>query len=368
MKIVINRSDAIGDTLLTLPMANLIKKEMPDANLVFICTPLTAPLFENHHLVDDVWVLDTKKNKVSQFHSLVKRFKGFRPDAYFYVGGSHSASLAAMFTGVPFRGGLISRWPSFVALNKGVRQSRSMVVMHEAEYNLNLLKPLGLHYSADDRNEMSKNLISLSEDEKGKIKEKFELELKDAGLDHQKEYVVIHPGMSGHTLNWSSRNYARLLNRIDAAFPKQYNFIISHTPSDQPYLSGFRDHLSQEKLSHLQEQVYFLDGTVHGMRYSLGVFSGSKLFIGPSTGPTHMANALGVAQVGIYSPIKVQSALRWGPLIRNDERVKVVVPDVVCGEVKQCSGKACPYYECMGKVEVETVFNKAFELLGKGVN
>lgn len=365
MKIVINRSDAIGDVLLTMPMASLIKKEKPDATLVFICNKLTAPLFENNHYVDDVWVVDPKRNKLHTFHNLKKRFKSFRPDAYVYVGGTHAASAAALWSGVPFRGGLKSRWPSFICLNKGIRQSRSMVVMHEAEYNLNLLRPLGLHYDSEDRHAFGKELLNLDPDETEKISETLKEELKAAGLSQDKPFVVIHPGMSGHTLNWSSRNYARLIYRIDDAYPGKYNYIVSFTPSDRPYLAGLRDHLSNEKLSHLQDRVYFMDGTVHGLRFSMGVISMSSLFVGPSTGPTHIANALGVPQIGLYSPIKVQSARRWGPLIRKDELTKVVVPDVVCGEIKQCAGKSCPYYECMGKVEVETVFNNAVELLNK---
>ena len=81
----------------------------------------------------------------------------------------------------------------------------------------------------------------------------------------------------------------------------------------------------------------------------------ASLFVGPSTGTTHIANALDIPQIAIYSPIKVQSALRWGPYKQGD-KVKVLVPDVVCGETKHCAGASCPYYECMSKIEVEEAF------------
>jgi hypothetical protein len=71
--------------------------------------------------------------------------------------------------------------------------------------------------------------------------------------------------------------------------------------------------------------------------------------------------------VGLYSPIKVQSSLRWGPFKRTSDKVKVIVPDVVCGETIHCAGAVCPYHECMAKVEVEDVFMAVKELLDKHV-
>ncbi len=97
----------------------------------------------------------------------------------------------------------------------------------------------------------------------------------------------------------------------------------------------------------------------------MAVLSNADLFVGPSTGTTHLANVLGVKIVTVYSPIKVQTSLRWGPFFRDTETVRVVVPDVVCGEKFQCAGTSCLYYECMEKVEVDEVFESAKQLLSK---
>ena len=34
-------------------------------------------------------------------------------------------------------------------------------------------------------------------------------------MDPTKSMIVIHPGMTGHTLNWSSRNYGRLIQELN---------------------------------------------------------------------------------------------------------------------------------------------------------
>lgn len=338
MKIIINRSDAIGDTLLTTPMAQKIKEYFPHAHITFIISPRIGDLLKNHPYIDDTWVLNDEIN-------LYQKFKEYRPTHYFYVGGSYKPGLLALITGVPFRGGLKSRWPSFLLLNHGVRQKRSKVEMHEVEYNLELLSPLGIPKGPVDRKKY-RPVLKLTEEE-------IENALIKMGLK-DKKYIVVHPGMSGHTLNWPSDKYARLIEQIDETYPGKFTFVVSFTPTDGPYLKGLKD---------CALDLLFLDGAKLGLRNYMGILKNASIFIGPSTGPTHMANALGVKLVGIYSPIKVQSALRWAPYDVDETMTRVATPNVTCGETIKCAREACPYFECMEKIEVKEMVNHIKELL-----
>ncbi|EQC49700.1 glycosyltransferase family 9 protein [Bacteriovorax sp. DB6_IX] len=167
--------------------------------------------------------------------------------------------------------------------------------------------------------------------------------------------------MTGHTLNWPSRNYARLIKRLELIYPGKYNYIISHTPSDNPYLIGMKDEL-KDFGAHKSSVVYF-NGALKGLENYLTILKNAAAFIGPSTGTTHLAATLKVPVVGIYSPIKAQSALRWGP--SGTGQVEVVTPDVVCGEVLKCAGESCPYHECMSKIEVDDLLKKLRPILEK---
>lgn len=362
MKIVINRSDAIGDTLLTMPMAKALKEKFPRAKIVFIVSPRSRDLFLEHPYIDDYWILDHSNSIFSKFNLLSKKFKSFRPDSYFHVGGSHLPSIVAFLMKVTFRGGLKSKWSSFIFLNKSMRQKRSLVTMHESEYNMSLLEKMDVHFDHKSMDIYAPEIV-LTPTEILQAKESFESELVKNHIDPVKPRIFIHPGMTGHTLNWAGRNYGRLVQRLEEEFPDTYSFIISHTPADERFLTGMKDHFNQEEREYLQKKVYFFDGALRGLRHYMAVLSEARVFIGPSTGTTHIANALGIPQVGIFSPIKAQSSLRWGPYHRNPQKVKVIVPDVVCGEDIHCAGATCPYYECMGKVEVEDVFVAVKELL-----
>lgn len=361
-KILLNRSDAIGDNILTMPMLEAIKEDDAYTKIAVIISPLCVDLYLNHPHVDQIFVYHRKESFFKRWSQLWRAFKNFSPNHYIYVGGDHLASLVAFLKQVPFRGGLISRWPSFLFLNKGVRQRRSVVAMHESEYNLELLRPLGIEYHYTQR-ERFRPQIQLQADEKRKAYDGFLADIQNQGKKTDAELVFIHPGMSGHTLNWASRNYGRLILRLERNFPGRFLFVISYTPSDAYYLEGMKDHFSQMSSEVPEERLVFFNGATHGLRHYMCVLSHAQLFIGPSTGTTHIANTLGVKTVALYSPIRVQSSLRWGPFDNSPERLKVLVPDVVCGQTTTCAGKSCPYYECMAKIEVEDVLKNIQQLM-----
>ncbi len=359
---LINRSDAIGDTILTTPIAKLIKLHYPKAKVVFIVSQRVGDILKNHPFIDDYRVYHRQKKFFFKMREVYRIFKDVKPTHYLFVGGGFFPNFIAFITGVGFRGGLKSRWHTYLFLNKGVRQKRSLVTMHEMEYNLNLLAPLDIHYTHHDYFDLVPELFTLeSEDEEFSLN--LSKELIKAGLDTSKKNIFIHPGMTGHTLNWSSRNYGRLIIKLEAKFPNRFNYLISHTASDAPYLVGIKDILSLSENSFLKDRVYFYDGKNFGIRGFISNVKKAALLVAPSTGTIHMASAVATPVIGIYSPIKLQSSLRWGPLTQKNATSKVVVPDVICGENKTCALRECPYYECMGNIEVDEIVKHATHLL-----
>lgn len=362
MKILINRSDAIGDSILTSSMAQMIKDKYPSAHITFLISNKSQDLFKNHPYIDQIKIYNREAHFFSKISEVWKIFSEIKPTHYFYVGGGYLPNFISWFRFISFRGGLKSRWHTYLFLNKGIRQKRSMVTMHEMEYNLNLLSPLGIDYNYRDRFKYSPE-ISLSQDEREIGFNLFKKDLLKDGYETERKIIFIHPGMSGHTLNWSSRNYGRFILKFEQKFPEKFLYVVSYTPSDHLYLQGVKEILSRAENKYLEKRVYFFDGTKKGLRHYMSALSQASLFIGPSTGTTHIAAVLGVPVVSIYSPIKVQSVLRWGPLSKNQDKVKVLVPDVICGETKKCAERACPYYECMGKIEVEDVVKQAIAII-----
>ena len=343
MRFVINRSDALGDLLLTLPMAGKIKRDCPDARIAFVVSERCRDLLRGHPWVDEIWPLTA-----GGMWRLWKRFRDFSPSVYLHVGGSVVPNICAWFLRTKVRGGLLSKWWSFLLLNKGVRQSRTREGRHERDYNLAILEPLGMTTA---QGEAFCPRLDMKLEEVVDFRQELGIPQFSGGL------IVIHPGMSGHTVNWPSLNYAKLAVLLEWRYPGRYVYVFGHTPADEAYMAPIREYFSQR-----EGQYFFFDGSRKGLRHYMGLLSQASCVVAPSTGITHIANALGVGQIGLYGPIEVQSARRWGPC-REGDGVKVFVPQVNCPEYSSCRGARCAEYDCMERITPEHVADEMESIL-----
>ncbi len=310
MNVLINRTDALGDSVLTLPFAQAFKQQYPQAKITFLASKHSYELLQYCPYLDDVWLYQKK--------DLKQQIRTGDFTHYFYGGGSHYPSYLAWKFAIPFRGGLKSRLPGFLFLNQGVRQRRSREGRHEADYNLSffgLEAPLKL------------NLIS---------KQKLPV------VDFSSPYIVIHPGMSGHSEAWPAGFYAEWIHLIEKASPGKFHFVVSFTAADQKRLAEFKKILGEFP------RIVFFDGKKQGMERFLALLAGASLYAGGSTGPTHLASALQRPVVSVYPPLPAQAVTRWGPYA--NPLAKVLTPPVECPETVHCLKEACAHFPCMEKV------------------
>ena len=72
--ILIARTDRIGDVVLSLPLAGIVKKHFPDCRVSFLIRNYTKDLVENHPQIDEVILLEEKNGKVPIIKN-VRKFK-----------------------------------------------------------------------------------------------------------------------------------------------------------------------------------------------------------------------------------------------------------------------------------------------------
>lgn len=324
--VLINRTDAIGDTILTTPLARAIKKYRCDYKTILLVSERSGDLIKLCEGVDEVFVLKSS-------YSLLKKYKIFKSIHskyelcyYFHLGGSFIPTFFSFIYKIKYRSGILSKIWSYLFLNCGIRQSRSQVTKHEVGYNLEFLSVLGVELEAIKDSDFAPQMT---------LQSNFE------SISHR-PYIVIHPGMTGHTLNWPMKSYAELIIKVYKKYSEVIEIFVSYTPSDLIYINELKKYLDKE--------VIYFDGSKKGLIHFAHVLKEARLFIGPSTGTTHMANALNTPQVAIYSPIKVQSSKRWGPVRRN-ENVAVFSPD----------DESC----VMSDILVDNVFKATDEILGR---
>ena len=350
VQFIINRSDAIGDLVLSLPVAQVLKKHYPNSTVTFIVSERNKDVVDHCPFVDSR-ILLPKRRRWSFFREFNSTIRGSQ-SIFIHLGGSQLPIITSFFCGMSKRFGLKNKISGFL-LNKGLRQSRSRALMSEVEYNLSLIQDLAPVHKLDKSNLLVANLTPEHSESFESLKRNNNGEQAKRFFESNKK-IIIHPGMSGHTLNWPIRNYARLIKKI-LDQNSEIAIGISYTTGDLKILDPFFRQLEQDNLR-LNKNIFEIKGETWGLSGYLQILSQANLFIGPSTGPTHLAAALGLKVFGFYSPIKTQSSLRWGPISICPEH-KILVPDVICGESQYCAEKDCFYYECMAKIEVNQVMH-----------
>ncbi len=86
-----------------------------------------------------------------------------------------------------------------------------------------------------------------------------------------------------------------------------------------------------------------------------------NVFVGMSTGPMHLASALGVPVVSLFTPIDGNTPRRWGPWgvpsIILTPGLPILCPD--------CFGNRCPYYNCMSRIPVAEIVQAVGQILSR---
>ncbi len=183
----------------------------------------------------------------------------------------------------------------------------------------------------------------------GKDEREGDLRRKLFGERAEAPYIVVHPGMGGSSLNWPAKRYAALVNMLLSG--TEETVVVTGTDADREHLGSLLTRTSSRLVSAV--------GKVTLVELAL-LLRRAAVFVGPSTGPMHLATALDTPVVTLFSPVRVQRARRWGPY---HARGTVLTPPADCHEKHRCRGRRCPHHDCMDLISVGEVLQSVKEWL-----
>jgi heptosyltransferase-2 len=327
MKVLLVRPDGIGDEILCLPVASALRQSMPGARIAFLSSQYAAPLFEHHPDVDEVWSV-TGQESLTELVRLFKR--GI--DATVFLKPFRRLMWAAWLARVPIRVATGYRWYSLCA-NRRVYQHRKDFSKHETEYNVGLLAGLGLSPT-----EVRPPSLVVTQEERQQAKDRLR------GLPTPR--VVLHPGGFA-ARRWRVEHYGTLALAL-----RRQGFSVLFTGSQAE-----GDQFSRDVLASLpgSTELCNLMGQL-SVRELMAVIGESDAIVSGATGPAHIAAALGVPNVSLFDPRRNNLPTRWKPLGKG----VVLRPDVPTCE--KCIYEACPYWDCLDRLTVETVAQQVTEV------
>lgn len=328
MKIVLVRPDGIGDEILCLPVASALRRQAPDTRIAFLSSAYAAPLLDHHPDIDEVLTVTDQES----FGELVSLFtRGF--DAAVFLKPFRRLMIAAWVARVPIRVATGYRWYSLFA-NKRVYEHRHDFSKHESEYNLGLLKGLGLHPGS-----VVKPSLVLTSQERQWAQERL------AGLPTTK--VVLHPGGFA-ARRWKPAHYRDLACSLAG---RGIGVILtgSQAEGERFRLEVFQEERWQRGMLDLMGQLT--------VRQLMAVIGASHTVVSGATGPAHMAAALGTPTVSLFDPRRNNLPTRWKPMGTG----VVLRPEVPTCE--KCIYEACPYWDCLDRITPDRVADQVQEVV-----
>lgn len=324
-RIIISRTDSIGDVMLTLPLCAWIKEKFPSCTIIFLGKGYTKSVVKAFDLVDefvdwkDIW----DQPKVQR----IQLFREIHVDAIIHVFPDREIASLAKKIRIPARVGTSHRSYHLLTCTHRPSFTRKRSELHEAQLNHELLRPFGLTEIP--------TLEAISASTKHFHAPEVELpSYIDDVLKSGLKTVVLHPKSQGSAREWPMEKYVQLTEEL---VKRNYSVLFTGTENEG---EAFRDQIPTHphvidttgKLS-LDQLIYLI--------------SRVDALVACSTGPLHIAGFLGVNTIGFYVPKRPIHPGRWKALGPN---VSILVNDekcVSCGKKANCN--------CIAEISVERV-------------
>ena len=342
MKILIVRTDRIGEVLLSTPIITALKEKWPRAEITVMIRPEVKELIEDNPCVSEIieYKNDIRENKGREGEIRVNRgkegviraafrlrkiFKEREFDIAIVVNPKKEFHLAAFLAGIPVRVGFNRKWAFF--LTHKVKDLKFLAQKHEVEYNLDLVRTLGIEPK-------DKRPVLVVKDN---LRDCFApavllRKTKQQGLamtsgDQPRPLIAIHPCTSNPKKQWPKTYFAKL---GDLLMADGYNVVL---------VSGAKEaRFAEEVIALMKNKPIDLTGKLN-LRELAALFEQCKFLISGDSGPVHIAAAVGAKVIALFGAADPGSRpKRWGPygeghIVIAKERIEDILPSEVLAEI-----------------------------------
>ncbi|WP_299452785.1 glycosyltransferase family 9 protein [uncultured Microscilla sp.] len=312
--IIISRTDNLGDVMLTLPMTGYIKSIAPTTKVYFLGKSYTRAVIESSKFVDQF----IDKESVVQDSAILASLQA---QAIVFAAPDKEVAKAAKQARIPLRIGTSHRWYHWLYCNQKVNFTRKQSELHEAQLNFKLFAPLGL---------LTKPTLE-------QIKQWYGLEPNQQTMPNNdviqwlspdKFNLIIHPKSKGSAKEWGLDNYTQLVKALPV---NKFQVLITGIKAEGDLIKQQAPEIF--KFPH----VHDLTGKL-SLSELVALTSKANGFLAGSTGPLHIASAVGIHTLGIYPPIRPMHPGRWQPVGKQAHYLGL---DKKCNDCRKSNVCAC---------------------------
>ncbi len=319
-RVLICRTDNIGDVVLTLPLAGYLKQTMPGVQVDFLVRTYAAQVVRQCRFVDRVLALEEHADAEAMFTAGAY-------DTVIFAFPNRRLAKAARRARVPNRVGTSHRLFHLLTCNRLAHFSRVRSPLHEAQLNFELLRPLGIAYAPTL--EQIPALYGLYAPRQAEA---------DALAAQAPFNLILHPKSNGNGREWPLARFEELARLLQAE--AGLCLWVTGSAAEGELIASQAPGLLA--LPHVRNLCGRMD--LAGLAALIGVADG---LVANSTGPLHVAAAMGRPALGLFPPIKGIDTARWGAL-GTHARSLTATP-----RCATCTGKdACTCMAGLGAAEV----------------
>lgn len=217
-------------------------------------------------------------------------------------------------TNIPNRIGTTNRIYHWFTCNVKIKLSRKKSELHEAQLNTKLLQAIGIKHSFSITDlEANYGFTDIPE---------LQAEYKQL-LDSNKINVILHPKSKGSAREWGLDNFAELIKQLPI---NRYNIFVSGTAGDGELLKDFIK---------ANPKIIDLTGKL-SLQQFIAFINNSDVLVAASTGPLHIAAALGKKAIGLYAPMRPIHPARWKPIGSNAQYLVINKNCSDCRKTQNC--------------------------------
>ncbi|MGM9992993.1 MAG: glycosyltransferase family 9 protein [Candidatus Bruticola sp.] len=306
-KIIVIRTDHIGDLILSTPFLKALRAGAPQAEIIMVLPAYTASVLENVSFIDRIISYEGKPNS-----ALEEELRSLKADLTVCLAPRTCAYKLAYATKAPLRVGYF--YPSrpltaimctalylthSMSINLNKELSLSHPIPHEVQQLGELAKNMGLTYEDDSLSlQLSANEVALSQ----QMNEKW-----------KRPTVLLQLHNNWLSCGWTVNNLARLAGGLIMT-SRGGDLIICYGSAERELADNLQTALKnfapQPKMT--SEDVHFI-GNLSFRRWAT-LFNSIDFVVTPDTGAVHLAAALKKPVVAVYEPQTASlNTQQWAP-------------------------------------------------------
>ena len=326
-KILIVRLRRIGDIVMTTPALNLLREHFPAAEITYVVDDPYLELVEGHPDLNDIIVV-AKKLKVTGFLRHIRTIRKRRYDVLIDFHGGPRASLFTFFSKACLKIGYRIKYRHFIYDITIPRESEEGYI-HSVESHVNLIKALGISPSS-----ISKPKLPSAKALEAERVQRFLRRNHCLGY----KLITLHISAGNEFRDWGTDKIIALTDLL--AGINDVKILLIGGEEDK----GIEAEIVNKSSAPLISSVGQLN-----LRELRELISTSSLFVGPDSGPMHIASTTNTPIVALFGPTLPAHFAPW------EAKATLLEKEFAC---RPCRQRKCVHkdFRCLRNITPEEVY------------